>query len=104
MMRPAAALDQLLIGKWRLSLTRSRRSLPGLKCGTYLPGHGFARLRVASDAGRPVMQRETAETTNLDTLPLCERVAHQVQQVLDSELDILGREMLLLAGNGFDQF
>jgi len=31
-----------LIGKWRLELTRSRKSLPGLKCGTYLPDRATA--------------------------------------------------------------
>ena len=30
------------MGKWRLAFTRSRRSLPGLKCGTYLPDSATA--------------------------------------------------------------
>src|SRR5690606_34402890 len=33
---------QLLIGRLRLWLTRSLRSLPGLKCGTYLPASATA--------------------------------------------------------------
>ena len=35
---PPIGPDQFLIGKSRLALTRSRRSLPGLKCGTCFPG------------------------------------------------------------------
>ncbi len=61
----------------------------------------FAGLRVAADARWPEMQRETPETSDLDPLALGQRVAHQVQQVLDSQFHVLRGKMFLLAGDNF---
>ena len=38
-----------------------------------------------------------------DSLATGQRIAHQVEQVLDRQLDILRRQMLLLSGQNFDQ-
>src|SRR6267378_3623060 len=64
----------------------------------------LAGLGVAPLAGRTEMQRETAEAADLDALPLRERIAHDLQDLLECELDILRRQMLLLGGNDLDEF
>ena len=50
------------------------------------------------------MQGKAPKATNFDALPFGERVAHQVQQVLHGEFNILGRQVLLLARDGLYQF
>ena len=50
------------------------------------------------------MQGKAAKPANLDPLSLRERVAHKVQQVLDGELHILCRQVLLLARDNFYKF
>ena len=74
-----------------------RHVLPG-------QGNGFTRLRIAANAWRPKVQRKTAESANLDPLPLGERVAHQIEQVFDREFDVLGRQMFLFARDNFYEF
>ena len=88
------------------ALTRSRSSLPGLKCGTCLPGQrdGVAGLRVAAQAGRTVMQREAAETADLDALAAAERGAHHLEQGLDRQVDVVGLQVALARGEDLDQF
>ena len=66
--------------------------------------NGFAGLRVATDARRTEMEGKAAEAPNLNSLPFRERIAHQVQQVLDRQLDILRRQVFLFAGNRFNEF
>src|SRR6202521_1476709 len=93
--RPVGAvvhpLAQILAGlEVRDVLTRERDRLAGL---------GVAPL-----AGRTEVQRETAEAADLDALPLRERIAHDLQNLLQRELDILRRQMLLLGGNDLDEF
>ncbi len=67
-------------------------------------GHSLARLRVSTLAWRTKMQRKTTEPTNLDSLTRRERVTHDLENLLQGELDILRRQMLLLGGNQFDEF
>ena len=61
-------------------------------------------LRVTADPGRPEMQGEAAESADLDTFALGERIAHQVEEMLDREFNVLGGEVLLLSRNHLDQF
>ncbi len=67
-------------------------------------GHGLAGLGITSDPGRPEVQRKTAEAPDLDALPLRQRIAHQVQQVLDRKFDVFGGQVLLLSGDRFYEF
>src|SRR6266480_1141080 len=64
----------------------------------------LAGLGVAPLARRPEVQRETAEAADFDALPLRERIAHDLQNLLQRELDVLRRQMLLLGGNDLDEF
>ena len=65
---------------------------------------GFTRLGIAADPRRPEVQRKAAETPNLNTLALGERVAHKVQEMLDCKFDILRRKVFLLARDCFNEF
>ena len=62
---------------------------------------GLAGLGIAALPRRAEMEAEAAETTNFDSLPLGERVAHDLEHLLERKLDVLGRQMLLL---GRDEF
>src|SRR5690349_10766424 len=53
--------------------------------------NGLAGLRIATLAGRPEVQREAAEAANLDALAGRQRVAHDLQELLDGQLDVLRR-------------
>ncbi|MNC91413.1 hypothetical protein D3C83_76720 [compost metagenome] len=50
------------------------------------------------------MQRETSEAPDLDALPARERLAHEFENMLHGQLDVLGREVLLVSRNRLDQF
>ena len=50
------------------------------------------------------MQGKTAETTDFDTLAPGERIAHQIQKVLDGKLNIFRGQVLLLSGDHFYEF
>src|SRR5204862_5076832 len=65
--------------------------------------HRLAGLGVASLAWRPEMQREAAEAADLDALPLRQRIAHDLQNLLQRELHILRRQVLLLGGDHLDE-
>jgi len=71
-----------------------------------LPGerHSFTRLRVTPHSRRPVMQRKAAEASDLDSLTVGQRFAHDLEYVLDGQLDIFGWQMFLFAGNRFNEF
>src|SRR5207237_9153240 len=66
--------------------------------------HRLAGLGVASLAWRPEMQREAAEAADLDAIPLRERIAHDLQNLLQRQLHVLRRQVLLLGGNDLDEF
>src|ERR1700683_3669186 len=68
------------------------------------PRHGLAGFRVPALARRREMQREAAEAADLDAIALGQRVAHDLEHLLECELHILGRQMLLLRGDDLDQF
>src|SRR4051812_13759038 len=56
----------------------------GFEVGDVLTGQGdgLAGLGIASLPRRPKMQREAAEAADLDALPLGERIAHDLQNLL----------------------
>src|SRR4029077_5759136 len=64
---------------------------------------GLARLGGAAQSGRAVVKREAAEPANLDSLAARERLAHELQNVLDRQLDVFGGQVFLTAGDRFDQ-
>ena len=66
--------------------------------------HGFTGLRVAALSRRTEMQREAAEATDFDALTGGQCVAHDLEHLLERQLHILGRQMLLLGGDQFDEF
>ena len=66
--------------------------------------NSLAGLRVAADTRWPEMQRKAAEASNLYSLSPGQGVAHQVQQVLDGQLNVFRRQMLLLPGEDFNEF
>src|SRR5438034_1378285 len=53
----------------------------------------LARLRIAADARRPMIQPETPEPADLDALPLDQALRHRIQDHLDREFGILGDEL-----------
>src|SRR5262249_37362852 len=65
---------------------------------------GFACLRVAALARRTEVQREAAEAADLDASALGERVAHDLEDLFDGQLDVLGGQVLLLRCNELDEF
>jgi hypothetical protein len=73
------------------------QSLPGLKCGTCLPESATASpvlgLRLA---WRPEMQREAAKPRSR-CAALRERITHDLQDLLERELNILRRQSFCLA-------
>src|SRR5258708_15404404 len=66
--------------------------------------HGFARLGIAPLPRRPEVQRKAAEAADLDPIALRQRVAHDLQHLLEREFDVLGRQVFLLGGYYFYQF
>src|SRR5690606_30227636 len=63
----------------------------------------IAGLRISPHSRRTIVQREAAEAPYLDTFAARQRLAHQLEDVLDRELHVLGRQVLLIAGDGLDQ-
>ena len=83
-------------------LTRSRSSLPGLKCGTCLPGRATESpvFGIAAQARRAVMQRKAAEAADLDALAVGQRTAHHFEQRLDRQVDVVGLQVGLATRAG----
>src|ERR1043165_6660429 len=65
---------------------------------------GLAGLRVTALARRTEVQREAAEAADLDATALRQRVAHDLEDLLDRQLDVLGGQVLLLRCNELDEF
>src|SRR4029453_9457160 len=65
--------------------------------------HLLARLRIASGAGRPIVEAKAAEPADLDALPLRERLAHRVEDHLHRKLGILGDQLRKLRREAVDQ-
>src|ERR1700728_1259668 len=64
----------------------------------------LAGLGIASLARRTEVQRETTEAADLDALALRERIAHDLEDLLQRQFDVLRRQVLLLRGDDLDQF
>ena len=67
-------------------------------------GHVLARQRyrlagfgIASHTRRAIVQRKRTETADLDSLPVRQRFAHELEDVLDGQLHVLRGQMLLTA-------
>src|SRR6056297_1240241 len=67
-------------------------------------GDGLAGLGIAPHARGAIVQREAAEATDLDAIAARQRIAHDLEQMLDRELDVFRGQMLLLPGDYLDQF
>lgn len=82
--------------RWNASLTRAQ-FLARLKVRTVCRGQGHrrARLGITPEARRALVQRETAEATDLDALPGGQRCAQLLKQRSDRRLDVGGRQMVL---------
>src|ERR1700733_11137569 len=80
--------------------------LAGLEMGYVFAGqrHGLAGLGIAPLARGSKVQRETAEAPDLDALTLGQGVTHDLQDLLQCQLNILGGQMLLLGRDDFNQF
>src|SRR3970040_1455077 len=67
------------------------------------PRHVLAGLRISTHSRRAKMQRKTADPADLDSFAARERFAHELENVLDRELDVFGGKVLLIARDRFDQ-
>src|SRR4051794_35756258 len=65
--------------------------------------HGFTGLGVAALPWRPEMQREGAEAPYLDAISSRQGIAHDLQDLLERELDILGGQMFLFRRDDLDE-
>src|SRR5688572_2011600 len=75
--------------------------LPRLEVRYVLAGqsNGLPGLGVAPLARRAKVQAEAPEPADLDALTLRQCVAHDLEDLLDGQLDILRRQMTLLCGD-----
>src|SRR5690606_6238378 len=64
----------------------------------------FTGLGIAPQAGRTVVQREAAETADLDAFAVGQCAAHHLKQRLDRKIHVLGLQVGLALGKDFDQF
>lgn len=60
-------------------------------------------FRIATNAGRAMVEGKTAETTNLDALAGGQGLAHMLEKGLDRQLNVPIHEMLLFHGDQLDQ-
>src|SRR6202043_3885973 len=65
---------------------------------------GLAGFRIAALARWPEVQREAAEAADLDAFPLGERITHDFQDLLQRQLHVFRRQMLLLRRDDLDEF
>ncbi len=88
-----------------LKSTRSRSSLPALKCGTCFSGTcTFSPdFGIATGARGAIVETEAAEPADLDAFPLREALGHRVEDHLDRELGVLGHQLRELGGQAVDQ-
>ena len=86
--------------------TRSRSSLPALKCGAYLADHHdtLTRLWIASFTWRTVVNTETAEAAYLDPITVGEVAGYFIKNCTNRKIDIVGRELGELGGKLLDKF
>src|SRR3954468_18545160 len=79
--------------------------LAGLEVRNVLAGerHGFAGLGITALPRRPEVQRERAEATYLDAISRRQGIAHDLEDLLERELHILGGQMLLFRRDDLDE-
>src|SRR5262245_31693464 len=79
--------------------------LSGLEMGNVFAGERdrIAGLRIAPESRRPEMERKTPEAADLDAFAARERVAHDLEQVLDRQLHVFRRQVFLLLRDDLDQ-
>jgi len=96
------ALDREIAGR----IDTLSQILARLEMRYVFPGQrdGFARFRVSTDPRRPEMQRKTAKSTNFNAFTPGEGVTHKIKKVLNRQLDVFCRQMLLLSGDHFYEF
>ena len=56
-------------------------------------GHGFAGLWVATFPCRAVIHAETSEAADFDAITMSQRITNSVEDFLDDDFGILGRQM-----------
>src|SRR5580765_7206124 len=64
---------------------------------------GFAGLGIAALPRRTEVQRERAEAAYLDAISRRQGIAHDLEDLLERELHILGRQMLLFSRDDLDE-
>src|SRR6187431_2197792 len=79
--------------------------LAGLEVRNVLAGerHGLPGLGIAALPRRPEVQRERAEATYLDAISRRQGIAHDLEDLLERELHILGGQMFLFRRDDFDE-
>src|SRR4051812_4444104 len=79
--------------------------LAGLEVRNVLAGerHGFAGLGIAALPRRPEVQRERAEATYLDAISRRQGITHDLEDLLERELHILGWQMFLFRRDDLDE-
>src|SRR5215203_6151434 len=65
--------------------------------------HRFAGLGIAALPWRPEMQRERAEAPYLDAISRRQGIAHDLEDLLERELHILGGQMFLFRRDDLDE-
>src|SRR4051812_47059157 len=79
--------------------------LAGLEVRNVLAGerHRFPGLRIAALPRRPEVQRERAEAPYLDAISRRQGIAHDLEDLLERELHILGWQMFLFRRDDLDE-
>src|SRR6187551_1275064 len=65
--------------------------------------HRFAGLGIAALPWRPEVQREGAEAPYLDAISSRQGIAHDLEDLFERELDILGGQMFLFRRDDLDE-
>jgi hypothetical protein len=66
--------------------------------------HFFARLRIATNTGRTLGQRETAETADLDALPVGKRLGHGIENRFYGNVCVARCQLRVATGKYRNQF
>src|SRR6185295_7606935 len=79
--------------------------LAGLEVRNVLAGerHCLSGLGIAALTWRPEVQRERAEAAYLDAISRRQRIAHDLQDLLERELHILGWQVFLFCRDDLDE-
>src|SRR5688572_13704315 len=79
--------------------------LAGLEMRNVLAGkrHGLAGLGIAALPRRPEVQRERAEAAYLDAISRRQGIAHDLEDLFERELHILGGQVFLFRRDDLDE-